>query len=150
MLLVCIGSDQLSKLLAGKYLLAGAKLSLFSQLLCFEYQENRGGFLGFLNGLPEDLRYILLTFCVAVLLVAGLMFVVLSSRLELSTMVHVTMILGGGIGNLIDRLVNEGGVIDFVSIGIGSFRTGIFNLADVYILVGSFSLGVALSRRTAG
>jgi signal peptidase II len=43
--------------------------------------------------------------------------------------------------NLVDRLLFEGGVIDFLSIGIGGFRTGIFNLADVYILVGSFVIG---------
>ncbi len=149
-LLLCIGSDQLTKFLAVKHLLAGSKLCLFSHILCFEYQENKGGFLGFLNGLPEDIRAILLTSCVAFILAIGLAVIVFSPRLTLSTLVLASMVLGGGIGNLLDRLVNEGGVIDFVSIGIGGFRTGIFNVADVSILVGSFSLGVALSRRTGG
>jgi signal peptidase II len=39
-------------------------------------------------------------------------------------------------GNLIDRIINDGAVTDFVRLGIGSFRTGIFNLADVAIVVG--------------
>jgi signal peptidase II len=50
-------------------------------------------------------------------------------------------VVGGGISNLVDRLLYDDGVIDFLSIGVGSFRTGIFNLADVYILVGSFVIG---------
>lgn len=145
MLLLLVAGDQLTKLLAVKYLSAGPPVSLFNDVLRFEYIENRGGFLGFLNGLPEDIRTILLTFCVAALLLAGLAFVVCSSRLSRSTLALVTLVLGGGIGNLIDRLVNAGGVIDFVSVGIGWLRTGIFNVADVYIFFGSFALGVIVA-----
>jgi signal peptidase II len=50
-------------------------------------------------------------------------------------------VIGGGISNLLDRLIQDGGVTDFLSVGFGEFRTGIFNLADVYILLGSFILG---------
>lgn len=42
----------------------------------------------------------------------------------------------GGFGNLIDRIFNEGRVIDFVNIGIGSLRTGLFNVADISITLG--------------
>jgi len=37
-------------------------------------------------------------------------------------------------------------VIDFINIGLGGFRTGIFNLADVYILAASFALGVLAAQ----
>jgi len=37
---------------------------------------------------------------------------------------------------LIDRIFNEGRVIDFMNIGIGSLRTGIFNVADIAITLG--------------
>ncbi len=43
------------------------------------------------------------------------------------------MVAAGGISNLIDRMIYEEGVIDFVSIGIGNFRTGIINLTEKYI-----------------
>jgi signal peptidase II len=33
--------------------------------------------------------------------------------------------------------MNNGGVVDFLNMGIGSFRTGIFNIADVYIMIGA-------------
>jgi len=48
----------------------------------------------------------------------------------------LVLILGGGLSNLLDRLYHQGKVIDFLNIGIGSFRTGIFNMADIYIAIG--------------
>jgi signal peptidase II len=41
------------------------------------------------------------------------------------------------LGNLIDRLLNGGQVVDFVNVGVGDLRTGIFNLADVAIMIGA-------------
>jgi len=45
-------------------------------------------------------------------------------------------LLAGGIGNLIDRLFHNGLVIDFLNVGIGPIRTGIFNVADMAIMAG--------------
>src|SRR5207249_7753307 len=45
-------------------------------------------------------------------------------------------ILGGGLSNLLDRVAYGGYVVDFINLGIGSLRTGIFNAADVAITVG--------------
>jgi len=46
------------------------------------------------------------------------------------------LIVGGGVGNLIDRLVHHGCVVDFIHLAIGPVRTGVFNLADVTITGG--------------
>ncbi len=48
----------------------------------------------------------------------------------------VVLLLAGGIGNLIDRLFHGGLVIDFLNVGIGPVRTGIFNVADMAIMAG--------------
>ena len=45
------------------------------------------------------------------------------------------LFVAGGMSNLIDR-VAMGSVIDFMNVGIGSFRTGIFNVADGAIMAG--------------
>ncbi|HEY9518344.1 MAG TPA: signal peptidase II, partial [Gemmatimonadales bacterium] len=45
------------------------------------------------------------------------------------------LILGAGLSNLWDRLL-RGRVIDFLNVGIGPLRTGIFNLADVALMLG--------------
>jgi signal peptidase II len=50
------------------------------------------------------------------------------------------LILAGGGSNLIDRLLHHGRVIDFMNLGIGPLRTGIFNFADVFITVGGVVL----------
>jgi signal peptidase II len=44
------------------------------------------------------------------------------------------LLAAGGIGNLIDRILRDGAVIDFMNLGIGPVRTGIFNVADVQIM----------------
>ena len=49
-------------------------------------------------------------------------------------------IIGGGIGNLYDRVFRSGYVGDFINIGIGPVRTGVFNIADVAIMIGSAML----------
>lgn len=52
----------------------------------------------------------------------------------------VALVAAGGTGNLLDRLMNKGLVTDFLNVGIGSLRTGIFNVADMAILVGTILL----------
>ena len=55
-------------------------------------------------------------------------------------MIGLSFIIGGGIGNIYDRIVH-GSVTDFLHIDLGLFRTGIFNMADVSIMVG---MGIVL------
>jgi signal peptidase II len=57
--------------------------------------------------------------------------------------VGFSLFLAGGLGNWIDRLLNEGRVIDFVSLGVGGLHTGIFNVADVAITAGILMVLVA-------
>jgi signal peptidase II len=61
-------------------------------------------------------------------------------RLGPSRFIALGLVAGGGISNLIDRLFYDGRVTDFLNVGIGSFRTGIFNLADMAILAGGLLL----------
>ena len=64
------------------------------------------------------------------------MVVLFVQPMSLDTVVAWSLVLSGGLGNLVDRIINDGRVIDFMNIGIGSLRAGIFNVADVYITVG--------------
>jgi signal peptidase II len=86
----------------------------------------------------------------AVILAGALWYAWASQEIEHPVIVlGVTLILGGGIGNLIDRLVNDGHVVDFLNIGIGGLRTGVFNVADVAIMAGPVLLlvGMAMLRK---
>ena len=66
----------------------------------------------------------------------GLSLLLLRSSLPMICFLALVLILAGGIGNLIDRLSNGGYVTDFICLGIGPIRTGIFNIADVAITLG--------------
>ena len=60
--------------------------------------------------------------------------------------VAVALVVGGALGNLIDRLRSTAGVVDFIDLGVANVRFWTFNLADVGITVGAFLLLVALGR----
>jgi signal peptidase II len=74
-----------------------------------------------------------------IMVVAALVFIVQRVRSETqfrwwSPVVGATLLAAGGIGNLIDRVIRDGAVIDFMNLGIGPVRTGVFNVADVHIM----------------
>jgi signal peptidase II len=50
-------------------------------------------------------------------------------------LIGVWLVFAGGASNWVDRVV-RGSVVDFMNVGIGPLRTGIFNVADVAIMVG--------------
>src|SRR6185437_669837 len=79
------------------------------------------------------------TAVVAIVLI-GLVCAALFARLSTARFVALALVAGGGISNLIDRLLYDGRVTDFLNVGIGSLRTGIFNLADMAILAGALLL----------
>jgi signal peptidase II len=60
------------------------------------------------------------------------------------TIAALGLIAGGGLGNWLDRLLNAGAVTDFVSLGVGRLRTGIFNVADLAVVAGTVLLLLSL------
>jgi signal peptidase II len=72
------------------------------------------------------------------LLLLGLVYAALfARRLDRIRFIALTLVAGGGMSNLIDRLMFQGRVTDFLNVGLGSLRTGIFNVADMTILAGA-------------
>ena len=135
LLATSFGCDQAAKLVAQATLSDSAPVSYLNGLVRFEYAENSGAFLSLGSALPSSARFFLLEVLVGALLVVGIGITVFSQRLSLRQKAVLALAVGGGLGNLIDR-VSHGAVVDFVSLGVGPLRTGIFNLADVAITVG--------------
>lgn len=140
MLVTCIGCDQTTKHLARTSLQSSPPHSLFNDLVRLQYAENPGGMMSFGAELPEDIRFWFLTVFVGLMLTALLFFVLVNKKLTRLQTVALTLIVGGGFGNLIDRLRHDGYVIDFLNVGIAGMRTAIFNIADVVILLGTLLL----------
>ena len=73
---------------------------------------------------------------VATFLLGVLGYLLVASNLPAVTVLAFSLVLGGGLSNLLDRVAYGGYVVDFINLRIGSLRTGIFNAADVAITVG--------------
>lgn len=56
----------------------------------------------------------------------------------------VPVVIGGALGNLLDRIRYRDGVVDFIDIGIGDVRFWTFNIADTAVTVGAVCLVLAL------
>jgi signal peptidase II len=133
----CVGCDQVSKSAARSLLHSGVTESLLSDSLRLQLTQNPGSFLSLGASLPEQLRFTLFTAAVGVILVGLVWAALFVRRLSTARFVALALIAGGGLSNLIDRLLYNGRVTDFLNVGIGSLRTGIFNLADMAILAGA-------------
>jgi len=74
---------------------------------------------------------------VSVVLLALLLYALMElENLHIWLLVGFALILAGGVGNLIDRVLNDGRVVDFMNVGIGRVRTGVFNVADMALMAG--------------
>lgn len=62
----------------------------------------------------------------------------------------IALVMGGAVGNLIDRLRWNGGVVDFIDIGVGASRFWIFNVADMGVSLGAAMLAWLLWHRDEG
>lgn len=132
-LAACILFDQGTKWIARKYLAPDGFISYAGDLVRLQYAENTGAFLSFGSSLPEPWRYLVFTILVGAFLLGLLAFVLFTRSTPFEAIVCLAFICAGGLSNLMDRLVHDGRVTDFLNIGIGSLRTGIFNVADMVI-----------------
>ena len=132
----CVSCDQAVKRLVQSSLAASPPVSMLHNMVRFELALNRGAFLSFGEQLPDATRYLLFVVLVSGVLLATLAFTLLARGARPLQLLALSLFTGGGAGNLIDRLAHDGAVVDFVSVGIGPLRTGIFNLADAAITLG--------------
>ena len=141
-LVTCIGCDHATKLAAAN-LLPREGISLASDFLRLQLVYNHGAFLGLGAGLPAIARLVILGGLVPLGLFATIAWLLRSATVSRLQLVAIGSIVGGGLGNWLDRLIHEGRVTDFVSVGLGPLRTGIFNFADVAVVAGMLLLLLA-------
>jgi signal peptidase II len=144
-----VGCDQATKLVARRQLADQGTLSYLGDTVRLTLVENHGAFLGLGSTLPGYVRTLLFTGLVGVFLAAFLYWLIRTSTISRLALLSSSLLVGGGIGNLIDRIAFGGGVTDFLNLGIGWLRTGIFNVADVWIMVGAALMFVTPEIREA-
>lgn len=129
-----IGCDGVTKRLATEQLAGLPFRSFFGDTIRLGYAENTGGFLSLGETLPEWARTTVFSVATGVFLLLLAVFAWRSGWHRWRT-VALSLFIAGGFCNWVDRL-GDGRVVDFLNVGIGSLRTGIFNVADVAIMVG--------------
>jgi len=134
-----IGCDQITKIAAEHTLKGDAPIIMLYNTIRLQYTENSGGFLGLGSTLASGTRFWML-FVFPMAGIIGMIAFSLFAHIKPRELVMLSLIIGGGASNLINRLAQDGRVTDFLNIGIGSLRTGIFNVADVFIMVGAAGL----------
>ena len=128
------GCDRVTKHFAMTSLAGTAPQSFLADTVRLAYHENPGGFLGAGAAWQPHVRGLVFQFANTVFL---LTIFVIAGRYQWSRfgIAGMAMFLAGGLSNLIDR-VALGQVVDFMNVGIGPLRTGIFNVADLAIMAG--------------
>ena len=130
-----IGCDQVTKRVATTMLAGVPERSYLADTIRIGYVENAGGFLSLGAQLPPALRTMFFTGITGAVLVAATILAILR-RWNRAAMLGLALFVAGGASNWIDRVM-RGSVVDFLNVGVGPLRTGIFNVADMAILLGA-------------
>jgi signal peptidase II len=112
---------------------------ILGDLLRLTHTENTGAAFGLFQG--ARLSFVIISIAAAI----GLGYANHVMRRGDPRRVPLALILGGNLGNLVDRL-RLGHVTDFIDMGIGTARWPVYNLADVAVVAGAVGLGVLLMR----
>ena len=143
-----VALDQLAKAWLTSFLGPGESVEVLGDLVRLVHGQNNGGLFGLFSG--QALPFAVVSLVVVVLIVAY------HARSGRNPYLSVTLglLLGGALGNLIDRL-RLGYVVDFVDAGIGDVRWYTFNAADAAIsfailLLLAASIWPSVARRASG
>jgi signal peptidase II len=137
-----IGCDQATKHIARTHLAGLAPLSFLGGSLRIALAQNAGGFLSLGSSLPDGLRSTVFLVGVGAALLAAAIYLVRAGGLAFSALLCAWFVWAGGLSNLVDRVAFEGRVTDFMILGLGPLHTGVFNVADVAIMVGGILFAI--------
>jgi len=129
-----VGVDQLTKQLVVRWLVPYRPVRVLGDFIRLQYVHNPYAVFG------VKIPGVLLMPMMVIVIGAIFYFLVIRNFHWEST-----LIIGGAIGNLIDRIVYKGvGVVDFIDIGVSRWRWPTFNVADVAVVIGMVVLGVKI------
>lgn len=144
---IFIGCDRVTKVIAKDNLVYGEPISYFHDTFRLQYVENTGAALSMGDNLPKAVSFWLLSmFPLAVLIALFLYVITRLNKMNGIMICSFCLIIAGGLGNIIDRILYDRHVSDFMNIGIYNLRSGIFNVADICIAVGAIGLFIAYYR----
>ncbi len=128
--------DQISKIWVRNNFESYIENSIIGDVFKLIKVENTGAFLGMGSELSEIPRVLLLIVLPIIVLISITIYTYIDKSLDKISIIGFSLIIGGGIGNIFDRIV-YGSVTDFLYLDFGGvFKTGIFNIADLSVTTG--------------
>jgi signal peptidase II len=132
-----IGCDQVSKSIVRNKMEIYDRFTYLHHHFTLQRVENTGAFLSLGDTLTGPLKMILLNIIPLLAIIYGFIYILIKPGINRVTLLGIIFIIGGGSGNIYDRLVH-GSVTDFMHINFVIFQTGVFNVADMSIMAGMF------------
>ncbi|WP_316798695.1 signal peptidase II [Pedobacter frigidisoli] len=129
------GCDQITKKVARTEIGEFEHISIIKNHFTLLKVENSGAFLSLGDEMPYLVRLIILTGFPLLLLGYGTYYLFARRNLAPGMQIALCFLIGGGIGNLYDRVM-YGSVTDFMHMDFYIFQTGVFNFADISIMIG--------------
>ncbi len=128
--------DQLSKFIVNRSIEINDSIVVIPGFFSLSHVRNTGAAFGILS----NQRWIFMVFTAIVIIVAVAL--MLSNRVKNCWgIISLSMIMGGGIGNMIDR-VFLGEVVDFFAFNFWGYQFAVFNVADIFVCCGTFILAL--------
>lgn len=147
LIIVNIALDQISKVIARANLTPYEEVEVLGSVFTLNNVENDGAFLGLGGDFHPFIKIALLWLLPILVLGFVLRMVIKDKTLDHMSLFGFCCIVGGGIANVFDRIV-YGSVTDFMHIDFGGpLKTGIFNIADMSVMIGLGCLLVASFRK---
>lgn len=125
-------ADQLAKSAATKYLMGQRPVEIIKNFVELHYVKNYGAAFGILQN--QRWFFIVITSIVVFAMVVYML--KNSGSLTILSKISISMLSGGAIGNLIDR-VRLGYVVDFIKLDLKIYNFPVFNIADMFIVAGT-------------
>ncbi|MES2827788.1 MAG: signal peptidase II [Bacteroidota bacterium] len=140
-----IGCDQISKTIVRNEVGYYENIKVLVDNITLTKVENSGAFLSMGSFLPAFMKIALLIVLPLMVMLTGMYYILVKEKLSRLMVFGSAFIIGGGIGNLYDRIL-FGSVTDFLHIDFVIFQTGIFNMADVSIMSGMLLILISVYR----
>jgi len=133
--LLNIGCDQISKNIVRNKIKDNEIINVVKDNIVLKIVENPGAILGLGGNLPNALKTFYFQILPIIFLLFLLRMIIIETEFSKLTVIGIAFAIGGGVGNIYDRIF-YGSVTDFIIVEIGLFKTGVFNTADISIIIG--------------
>ena len=128
--------DQITKAVITEKLFMYGSYKVIDGFFSLVYVMNPGAAFGFLAGAPEIFRYLFFISITVLAILLIIYYISKSKSQDVLIVISLTLIFGGAVGNLIDR-IRFGSVVDFLDFYIGAWHWPAFNAADSAISIGA-------------